>query len=57
MTDRIISSHSMHARHEVKQWSEPKTVYIDLRGFDQHREEEKECLASVKRVLGLEQER
>ncbi|GFR78896.1 nucleoside diphosphate kinase [Elysia marginata] len=39
-------------RHEKKE-SEPPTVFIDLRGFEQKKEEEKQGLQSVQRVLGL----
>ena len=36
---------------------EPDTVYLDLRGFEQHQKEEQERMASVSRVLGLQPER
>ncbi|KAK7106063.1 dynein axonemal assembly factor 8-like [Littorina saxatilis] len=39
-----------------KRTPEPDTVFIDLRGFEQHRKEEKERMTSVSRVLGLEQQ-
>ena len=40
-----------------KKKPERDTVYLDLRGFEQHRAEEQERMASVSRVLGLHQER
>ena len=40
-----------------KRKPEPSTVYIDLRGFEQHQKEEKQHMASVSRVLGLEHQR
>ncbi|KAL8596211.1 hypothetical protein ACOMHN_021251 [Nucella lapillus] len=36
-----------------KRKPEPETVYLDLRGFSRHREEEKQSMATVSRVLGL----
>ncbi|KAK7479411.1 hypothetical protein BaRGS_00029328 [Batillaria attramentaria] len=39
----------------AKRKSEPETVFLDLRGFEKHRQEEEERMESVKRVLGLEQ--
>ncbi|KAH9504288.1 hypothetical protein Btru_064554 [Bulinus truncatus] len=41
-----------HLKNE-KRDTEPPTIFIDLRGFEKHKEEEKKGLSSVQRVLGL----
>ena len=56
---KSLTSSSMATLLETlnKRKPEPDTVYLDLRGFEQHRKEEQERMASVSRVLGLQQER
>ncbi|XP_055867337.1 dynein axonemal assembly factor 8-like isoform X2 [Biomphalaria glabrata] len=39
-----------------KRDTEPPTIFIDLRGFEKHKEEEKQGLMKVQRVLGLSQD-
>ncbi|KAK3752174.1 hypothetical protein RRG08_059735 [Elysia crispata] len=46
---KILYGRLKHEKREV----EPPTVFIDLRGFEQKKEEEKQGLQSVQRVLGL----